>query len=1274
MAVIMLLGVVPENVFAEDSRQKISNIVATSDTDSIPKYGERVKRPTFAVTEGSPAYFDVVGGGDWCKKEGEKWKQYWEETFTEGTYRYEVQIRIDDEAGTTHVLDKKGVTATVDGKQWAVNEIPSVADTFSLVWTKSEEYVITAPPETPLDFVKNESWNIPLNYVGKAIKTFSVAAGVAGGEKPYTFSKASGPDWINVANDGTVSGTPNSVGTNEGLVIRVTDNKSATKEITLNVAKTAQDPSTRTKINKIVATSDTDSIPKYGERVKRPTFAVTEGSPAYFDVVGGGDWCKKEGEKWKQYWEETFTEGTYRYEVQIRIDDEAGTTHVLDKKGVTATVDGKQWAVNEIPSVADTFSLAWAKSKEYVISKTAQEKLVDIPKANTNLVYTGNPQTGVNEGTGYTITGNTATNAGTYTAKATLKAGYKWRDGTKEVKNISFEIGKADPAYTAPTGLKGQKGAKLSTVTLPSGFTWVDGEKVLDTVGEKTFKAKFTPADATNYEVIDVDLTVKVEEAEHKITVVNGNSNQASAKQGTSVTVSATVPADKDFDTWEATGITLTDAQKKENPLTITMPDNDVTLTAKFGDKVKLTNIKIKTYAIGSGEWQYLNPPLPYNENTKEYTIELESKIQYFQIELTCDTSKIQAELKNARTGHPMTLYKEDTYYISHSIDGTEQAYIIELSKNGSVIDRYVLKVKRVNDLIETDKPKANTNLVYTGNPQTGVNEGTGYTITGNTATNAGTYTAKATLKAGYKWRDGTKEVKNISFEIGKADPAYTAPTGLKGQKGAKLSTVTLPSGFTWVDGEKVLDTVGEKTFKAKFTPADTNNYKVVELDVKVMVEDNITPPTPTVTGIAVNSTTHKTEYKVGDELDVTNLTIEVTKSDGSKETVNVEKTMVTGFDSSTANPNQELTITYEGKTAKYTIKIEEVAPPPTQTVTGIAVNSTTHKKEYKVGDELDVTNLTIEVTKSDGSKETVNVEKTMVTGFDSSAANPNQELTITYEGKTATYTIKIEEVTPPTTTYTVSFDANGGEGTMPSKTVNAGDIYKLPVSTFAPPTGKEFKAWQVGGEEKNIGDEITVDGDKTVTAVWKDKGSVPPTPPTPPTPTPEPTPSPYPYPLPWIIYPSWYYAYETPEPKEEPVKIDRKIVLTIGMNEMDRGLNGISTDIMMDVAPYIKEGRTMLPVRYVAEGLGFDVKWIESTRTVVLSDGTTKVEIPVDTDKIIVNGTAYTGDVKPEIKKGRTMLSIANIARALGLQDGKDIIWNDKSKTVTIYRTILVK
>lgn len=63
-----------------------------------------------------------------------------------------------------------------------------------------------------------------------------------------------------------------------------------------------------------------------------------------------------------------------------------------------------------------------------------------------------------------------------------------------------------------------------------------------------------------------------------------------------------------------------------------------------------------------------------------------------------------------------------------------------------------------------------------------------------------------------------------------------------------------------------------------------------------------------------------------------------------------------------------------------------------------------------------------------------------------------------------------------------------------------------------------------------------------------------------------------------------------------------------------------------------------------------------------------------IDSKKILVNGQVYTSDVKPEVINNRTMLPIANIARALGLKDGKDIIWNGQTMTVTIYRSILVR
>ena len=69
---------------------------------------------------------------------------------------------------------------------------------------------------------------------------------------------------------------------------------------------------------------------------------------------------------------------------------------------------------------------------------------------------------------------------------------------------------------------------------------------------------------------------------------------------------------------------------------------------------------------------------------------------------------------------------------------------------------------------------------------------------------------------------------------------------------------------------------------------------------------------------------------------------------------------------------------------------------------------------------------------------------------------------------------------------YTVSFAANGGSGTMDSKTVEKGTEYTLPACGFTAPSGKVFKAWSVNGTEKSVGDKIVINADTTVTAVWK--------------------------------------------------------------------------------------------------------------------------------------------------------------------------------------------
>ena len=93
--------------------------------------------------------------------------------------------------------------------------------------------------------------------------------------------------------------------------------------------------------------------------------------------------------------------------------------------------------------------------------------------------------------------------------------------------------------------------------------------------------------------------------------------------------------------------------------------------------------------------------------------------------------------------------------------------------------------------------------------------------------------------------------------------------------------------------------------------------------------------------------------------------------------------------------------------------------------------------------------------------------------------------------------------------------------------------------------------------------------------------------------------------------------------------------------------------------------------IRFVAEALGMGVTWDKNTRIVIIEDLLFRVEIPIDTNKIIVNGETYISDVKPEIVDGRTIMPVANIARALGLKDGQDIFWDNATKQVTIIRTI---
>ena len=74
----------------------------------------------------------------------------------------------------------------------------------------------------------------------------------------------------------------------------------------------------------------------------------------------------------------------------------------------------------------------------------------------------------------------------------------------------------------------------------------------------------------------------------------------------------------------------------------------------------------------------------------------------------------------------------------------------------------------------------------------------------------------------------------------------------------------------------------------------------------------------------------------------------------------------------------------------------------------------------------------------------------------------------------------------------TISFDPNGGTGTMQPMKVKAGVDFTLPECTFTPPAGKEFAGWlAVNGKVHPAGEVVTSSIDQSFKATWKDKAEV---------------------------------------------------------------------------------------------------------------------------------------------------------------------------------------
>lgn len=137
----------------------------------------------------------------------------------------------------------------------------------------------------------------------------------------------------------------------------------------------------------------------------------------------------------------------------------------------------------------------------------------------------------------------------------------------------------------------------------------------------------------------------------------------------------------------------------------------------------------------------------------------------------------------------------------------------------------------------------------------------------------------------------------------------------------------------------------------------------------------------------------------------------------------------------------------------------------------------------------------------------------------------------------------------------------------------------------------------------------------------------------------------------------------------------DVRYIFTIGNKNYIKLDGANKTSKKMDVAPYIKDDRTMMPLRYVGEAIGATVGWDNTTRTAIFVRNGLTARIQIDGNKIVMsNGKVYEMDAKPDNINDRIFVSLTNVSKVFNLTNGntednidQNIEWNNSNKTVTI-------
>ena len=476
------------------------------------------------------------------------------------------------------------------------------------------------------------------------------------------------------------------------------------------------------------------------------------------------------------------------------------------------------------------------------VSGSCNYTMTSTPTCNT-LTYNGNEQTLVSAGDNYTISNGTGTNAGYYAVTLKLKDGYKWNDGSTNDKILNCSINRKNAVITAnnQTIKYGSSidNSKYSVSNLISGHSV--NSVYLDTNIDKVGTGVITPTkskivdtsgnDVTdNYDLNYISGTLTINCLNTAVPPTAGNkryngSEQVGVSGGSNIDLTGTLKATaignynasakpKANYCWNDGTTTKRDYvwSIKSNTMLITLNDKETDYTGSAinidapviknsdGDVITGPSITYAYYNGGSCSGTALSGA-PSNAGSYSVRATANAYGEYARSDSNCATlvinkvdSTLNASIPESITyGRTATLTytlnptgnvtcsSSNANVATCSVDTTNKKITItpvnvgntQITINGipsnsnynsSSVSKYVV----INCSNTATEPSVVSGLIYNGSSQTGLKGGRNVNLSTISAINAGNYTGKATPKTNYCWTDGTTTTKSYSWSIAK--------------------------------------------------------------------------------------------------------------------------------------------------------------------------------------------------------------------------------------------------------------------------------------------------------------------------------------------------------------------------------------------------------------------------------------------------------------------------------------------------------------------------